>query len=76
MTMTSLDAQTAIVETDLHEDLICETIENNSSMLDGWTDANTEAFQSEILTFRHRLEETGKFTDEALVDLGYLQSHN
>lgn len=67
--MTSLDAQTAIVETDLHEDLISETVENNSSMLDGWTDAHTEAFQSEILTFRHRLEETGKFTDEALVDL-------
>lgn len=67
--MTSLDAQTAIVETEPHEEPIGSPIEETGSILDGWTDAHTQAFQSEILTFRHRLEETGKFTDEALIDL-------
>ncbi|WP_298914271.1 hypothetical protein [uncultured Algimonas sp.] len=38
-------------------------------MLDGWTAAQTRRFQSEIMTFRHRLAETGLFTDDALIDL-------
>ena len=67
--MTSLDAQSAIVEADFHEEPVVAPVENSASILDGWTDAHTEAFQSDILTFRHRLEDTGKFTDEALIDL-------
>lgn len=41
----------------------------NTSMLDGWTDAHTDKFQREIIRFRHRLEETGLFTDSALINL-------
>ncbi|MEM9599588.1 MAG: hypothetical protein AAF926_01075, partial [Pseudomonadota bacterium] len=44
-------------------------VTDTPDMLDGWTDEHTASFQSEIMTFRHRLEETGLFTDEALVDL-------
>jgi hypothetical protein len=68
--MTSLDAQT-----DLHAEEVCDTpmmaddIVTDGSMLDGWTQAHTEAFQNEFLTFRHRLAETGLFTDDALIDL-------
>jgi hypothetical protein len=40
-----------------------------ASILDGWTPAHTQAFQSEVLTFRHRLAETGLFEDDALIDL-------
>ncbi len=38
-------------------------------MIPDWTDANTAAFQKEIMSFRHGLAETGLFTDEALIDL-------
>ncbi|GLQ19692.1 hypothetical protein ACFFUB_14780 [Algimonas porphyrae] len=38
-------------------------------MLDGWTDEHSATFQSDIMTFRHRLEKTGLFSDDALVDL-------
>lgn len=38
-------------------------------MLDGWTDEHTAKFHDDILTFRHKLEETGLFSDEALIDL-------
>lgn len=39
------------------------------SILDGWTDTETQKFQREIMTFQHKLEETGLFSDEALIDL-------
>lgn len=39
------------------------------SILDGWTDTETQNFQREVMTFRHKLEETGLFSDEALIDL-------
>ncbi|MGB6229276.1 MAG: hypothetical protein WBF53_04015 [Litorimonas sp.] len=47
------------------------TLQGNAgrSLLDGWTDAHTAKFQRENMTFRHRLEETGLFTDDALLDL-------
>ena len=40
-----------------------------NDMLSDWTESHTEAFQNEILTFKHRLNETGLFTDNALIDL-------
>ena len=67
--MTSLDANTPFVEDEPVIEAHPETGADNSSMLDGWTEAHSKAFQSEILTFRHRLEETGMFSDEALIDL-------
>ena len=39
------------------------------AMLSGWTNAETAAFQKEIMTFKHNLSQTGLFTDEALIDL-------
>ena len=41
----------------------------SKSMLTDWTDANTAAFQKEIMGFSHSLRATGLFTDEALIDL-------
>ncbi len=38
-------------------------------MLKDWTDAHTAAFQKEIVSFQHKLEDTGLFTDEALIAL-------
>ncbi len=38
-------------------------------MLSDWTDLNSKAFQKEIMSFGHRLGETGLFTDNALIDL-------
>lgn len=38
-------------------------------MLTDWTDANSAAFQKEIMGFGHNLSATGLFTDEALIDL-------
>lgn len=38
-------------------------------ILTDWTDEHTQRFQNEIMTFRHGLNETGLFTDEALIDL-------
>ncbi|MEL6686876.1 MAG: hypothetical protein AAFP97_04575 [Pseudomonadota bacterium] len=67
--MTSLDANTEMTEVELLEDTGALNTDETVSMLDGWTDAHTDAFQNEILTFRHRLNETGMFTDEALIDL-------
>ena len=43
------------------------------SLLENFGEAEAAAFQEEILSFRHRLEDTGLFTDEALVDL--LEQH-
>lgn len=42
---------------------------SNTSILDGWTDDHTARFQKDIVRFRHRLEETGLFTDAALINL-------
>lgn len=39
------------------------------NMLADWTDAHSAGFQKEILTFKHRLKESGLFTDEALMAL-------
>lgn len=38
-------------------------------IITGWTDSHTERFQKAIFTFQHKLNETGLFTDEALIDL-------
>lgn len=38
-------------------------------LVTGWTDAETAKFQKEIMSFQHKLGETGLFTDEALIDL-------
>ena len=39
------------------------------SMLTDWTSGHTDRFQKEVMTFGHRLAETGLFEDDALVDL-------
>lgn len=41
----------------------------DTSMIVNWTDENTAKFQKEIMSFQHRLAETGLFTDEALANL-------
>ncbi len=38
-------------------------------MLTDWSDSHTESFQNEIMTFGHNLENTGLFSDEALISL-------
>lgn len=38
-------------------------------MLKDWTEVHTQKFQKEVLTFRHNLNATGLFTDEALISL-------
>jgi len=38
-------------------------------MLKGWTDAHSEHFRKKVFTFNHRLNETGLFSDEALIAL-------
>lgn len=38
-----------------------------------WTEENTKIFRKDIMTVRHRLSETGLFTDEALIEL--LEKH-
>lgn len=43
------------------------------NMIANWTDDKTAKFQKEIFTFKHRLAETGLFTDEALIEL--LEKH-
>jgi len=40
-----------------------------SGMLKDWSADHTARFQKEIITFKHALNETGLFTDEALADL-------
>lgn len=40
-----------------------------SSMITEWTEANTEKFQKEIMSFGHNLAGTGLFTDAALINL-------
>ncbi|WP_409432301.1 hypothetical protein ACJ3XI_08775 [Litorimonas sp. RW-G-Af-16] len=40
-----------------------------SGMLKGWTPEHTQKFQKDIISFGHRLNETGLFTDEALIEL-------
>jgi len=44
-----------------------------NGILKGWSENHTARFQKEIMTFRHGLEETGLFTDEALISL--LEKH-
>lgn len=43
------------------------------SILKDWTQGHSAKFQKEVLTFRHNLNATGLFTDEALLEL--LQKH-
>ncbi len=43
------------------------------SIFKDWTDEHTAKFGKDILTVRHKLEETGLFTDDALADL--LEKH-
>ena len=43
--------------------------DSSSNMLLDWTDAKTQAFQKEIMSFQHNLQSTGLFTDDALIDL-------
>jgi len=38
-------------------------------MLTDWNETHTAGFQKEIITFKHRLKETGLFSDEALIEL-------
>ena len=40
-----------------------------TKMLKDWTDSHSEKFQKEIMPFKHGLNETGLFTDKALIDL-------
>lgn len=40
-----------------------------STMLADWTEKHTGQFQTEIMTFRHKLAETGLFEDDALAAL-------
>jgi len=39
------------------------------SIFENWTDEHTAKFRKDILSVRHKLEETGLFTDAALADL-------
>ena len=43
------------------------------NMLTDWSDNHSEKFQKSALTFTHKLNETGLFTDEALISL--LEKH-
>jgi len=38
-------------------------------ILDGWTDDNTSRFQKDVFKVKHKLSETGLFTDDALAAL-------
>ena len=68
--MTSLDAAATIMDADIVETPETEVPESDATtILDGWTDEQTALFPNNILTFRHRLEETGLFTDAALINL-------
>ena len=40
-----------------------------SSILRDWTEDHTKDFQKSVMTFGHKLEETGLFSDDALEDL-------
>ena len=40
-----------------------------SGLIVNWTSEKNEKFQKELMTFEHRLAETGLFTDEALIDM-------
>lgn len=44
-----------------------------TAMLRDWSDDHTAKFQKEIITFKHNLNATGLFTDEALINL--LEKH-
>lgn len=68
--MTSLDAATTIMDADIVDTPEMEPRSSSTgSVLDGWTDDLTARFQKQHLTFRHTLEDTGLFTDAALIDL-------
>lgn len=68
--MTSLDSAATITDAEIVEMPETEAPDSAAtSMLDGWTEDHTARFQKDILTFRHRLAETGLFTDAALIDL-------
>ena len=51
--MTSLDMNTPLVEAEPLIDADVEMGSDPKSILDGWTEDHTKAFQSEILSFRH-----------------------
>jgi len=40
-----------------------------NDLITGWTDSHSERFQNDVFTFRHKLNETGLFTDAALMEL-------
>lgn len=40
-----------------------------NNMIKSWTKAHSEKFQNSMMTFQHRLNETGLFTDAALIEL-------
>lgn len=40
-----------------------------TSMLKDWTESHSARFQKEIMPFEHGLQDTGLFSDEALIDL-------
>lgn len=68
--MTSLDVASPLMDADSVETPEMDTNEpSTTSLLHGWTDAHTEKFQNSIVTFQHRLADTGLFTDDALIDL-------
>lgn len=46
-----------------------DTIQSNRDIFKDWTDEHTQKFQKDILTVRHRLSETGLFTDDALAEM-------
>jgi len=39
------------------------------NMITNWSDSHTESFQKTAMTFKHKLHDTGLFTDEALIKL-------
>ena len=47
-----------------------------SEIITSWDDSHTERFQNAVLTFEHQLNETGLFTDEALITLLEKQPSN
>jgi len=43
--------------------------ESKMSMLTDWNESHNAGFQKEIISFGHALEDTGLFSDEALIEL-------
>lgn len=40
-----------------------------SGIITNWTDSHSEKFRNSVFTFQHKLNDTGLFTDAALIDL-------